>query len=309
MPDFRAALSRQWGEDCAKVQSENIKFVNMKGEYKVKEGVYIPDMGIDYPDDPFQRLVKVKVQDSTQGRFRFDETYPYIDHSFKYRFNRRLNAFVLSCIDALYHRVCLGLKIEGRENLRKYKKELSRGAVSVSNHVWREDASMICHAVQKYYTMHIPMYAKHFNNKFFYWMIRYMGGVPVPESMAGMRGFNDAFDEFHSKGEWIHVFPEEVRWDYHKFIRPFRKGAFSMAYKYDVPIVPCVITYRERKGIFRLTGKKNVPLFTVKVLEPIFPDKSKNRKEEVDELIRKSHAAMEAAAGIELNPWPALPEE
>lgn len=277
----------------------------MKGKYEVGKGVYIPDMGIDYPDDPFERLVKVKVEDSSKGRFRFDDSYPYLDNSFSYKFNRVINAFVLSCLDALYHRVCLGLKIEGRENLRGIK----GCAVSVSNHVWREDASMICHAVRRYYRMHLPIYAKHFNNPSFYWMIRYMGGVPVPEGMAGMRGFNAAFDEFHRKGEWIHVFPEEVRWDYHKFIRPFRKGAFTMAYKYNVPIVPCVITYRERKGIFRLTGKKSMPLFTVKVLEPIWPDKTKNRREGVDELLRKAHAAMEKGAGIIVNPWPAEPQE
>ena len=30
------------------------------GEFKVKEGVYVPDVGIDYPtDDPYARLLKV----------------------------------------------------------------------------------------------------------------------------------------------------------------------------------------------------------------------------------------------------------
>lgn len=281
----------------------------MKKEFQVEEGVYIPDMGIEYPDDPFRRLVKVKVENSEEGRFSFDETYPYIDNSLWYRFNRWVNAFLLSVFDALFHRVCLGLRIEGRDILRKYRKELKGGAVSVCNHVWREDAVMVCHAVRRYRRMHIPMFAKHFNNPGFYWMLRYMGGVPVPESMAGMRGFTEAFDLFHSKGEWIHIFPEEVRWDFHKFIRPFRKGAFSMAYKYGCPIVPLVITFRERKGIFRLTGKKQMPLFTIRILEPVFPDRTKNRKAAVEDMILRTHAEMEKAAGIVKNPWPAVPEE
>ena len=64
-------------------------------EFKHKEGVYVPNIGINYPtDDPTTRLVEVKVQDSSQGRWQFDETYPYIDNSFGYKFNRLLNALL-----------------------------------------------------------------------------------------------------------------------------------------------------------------------------------------------------------------------
>ena len=279
-------------------------------EFKHKEGVYVPNIGIDYPkDDASKRLVEVKVEDSSQGRWQFDETYPYIDNSFGYKFNRRVNAFVLSVLVALYHRICLGLRIEGRSILRKYRKELKGGAITVSNHVWREDAVMVFHAVRKYYHMHMPVYAKHLNNPGFYWMLRYMGGVPVPESLAGMRGFNNAFDSFHAKGDWIHVFPEAVRWDCYSFIRPFHKGTFSMAYKYDCPVVPCVITYRERKGFFRLTGKKQIPLFTIHILEPVFANKNLPRKAAVEDMCVRAHSEMVEAAGIINNPWPAVHED
>lgn len=279
-------------------------------EFKHKEGVYVPNIGIDYPtDDPSTRLVEVKVQDSSKGRFQFDETYPYIDNSFWYKFNRLLNAFTLTTIIALYHRVCLGLRIEGRDILRKYRKELKGGAVTVGNHVWREDAVMVFHAVRKYYHMHMPVYAKHLNNPGFYWMLRYMGGVPVPESLAGMRGFNAAFDSFHEKGDWIHVFPEAVRWDCYTYLRPFHKGTFTMAWKYNIPVVPCAITFRERKGIFRLTGKKQVPLFTIRILEPVFADKSLNRKEAVRDMALRTHSEIEEAIGVLESPWPELYED
>ena len=279
-------------------------------EFKHKEGVYVPNIGIDYPtDDPTTRLVEVKVQDSSQGRWQFDETYPYIDNSFGYKFNRLLNALLLSTVIALYHRICLGLRIEGRDILRKYKKELKGGALTVCNHVWREDAVMVFHAVRKYYRMHMPVYAKHLNNPGFYWMLRYMGGVPVPESLAGMRGFNAAFDSFHKKGDWIHVFPEAVRWDCYTFIKPFHKGTFTMAYNLGCPVVPCVITFRERKGFFRLTGKKQIPLFTIRILDPIFADKSLNRKEAVKDMALRANKEMEKAAGIIENPWPAVYED
>ena len=32
-------------------------------------------------------MVNVKVKDSSTGRFQFDDTYPYLDDSFSYKFN------------------------------------------------------------------------------------------------------------------------------------------------------------------------------------------------------------------------------
>lgn len=268
------------------------------------------DSKIKYPDNPFERMVKVKVKDSSKGKYQFDENYPYLDDSFGYKVNRALNAFVLRWIDNLYHRVCFGLRIEGRDILKKYRKELSHGGVSICNHVFREDAVFVSRALNKYRSMHIPVFAKHLNNShLFYWFIRYLGGVPIAETMSGMKKFNEAFDTFHERGEWIHVFPEEVRWNYYPYIRPFRKGPFTMAYRYDCPLVPLVITFRERKGLYRLTGPKSLPLCTIKILEPIFPDRTKARESEVNRMLELSHRRMVEGAGIENNPWPANPRD
>lgn len=263
-----------------------------------------------YPDNPYTRLVKVKVEDSSQGRFQFDDTYPYLDDSFNYKFNRAVNAFVLRWLDNIYHRVCLGLRIEGRDILKKYKKELSKGGVSICNHVFREDTVMVCRALNRYRSFHLPMYAKHLNkSKIYYWMLRYLGGIPIAETSGGMREFNNALDTYNSRGEWIHVFPEEVRWDYYQYIRPFRKGAFTMAYKYNCPLVPIVVTFRDRKGFFRLTGPKDVPLFTIKILEPVFPDRTQTRKSDVERMLQEAHSRMVEGAGIKDNPWPANPSD
>ena len=80
-----------------------------------------------------------------------------------------------------------------------------------------------------------------------------------------------------------------------------------MAYKYNVPVIPFVITYRERKGLYRLFGKKSEPLMTLTVGEPLLPDMTRSRKEEVDGMRIKLHAQMEQMAGILTNPWPAIP--
>lgn len=78
-----------------------------------------------------------------------------------------------------------------------------------------------------------------------------------------------------------------------------------MSYKYNMPLVPCVITYRERKGIFRLFGPKELPLLTVTIGEPIYPNTQQPRNTEVDRLREVAHTQMQQMAGITDNPWPA----
>ena len=83
------------------------------------------------------------------------------------------------------------------------------------------------------------------------------------------------------------------------------KGALTMAYKYNMPVIPCVISYRPRTGIFRLFDKANVPLLTLNVGTPVLPDITKPRKDEVGRLLNEAHAQMVRMAGIRKNPWPA----
>ena len=278
------------------------------GKLENDESVYQPrDPERDYPvDNPYEHLVAVKKPSKRRRQYRFDESYPYIDRSFSYLFQRNVIGplFIWLVINVM-NRLKYGLKIEGRKNLRPYRKQLKGGAVAICNHVYQFDAPAVKQALQPCRNIWIPMYAKHFNGGQ-YWFVRYVGGVPVPETMGGLRKFDEAFDHYHHRGDWILVFPEEVRWDYYQPLRPFRKGAFTMAYKYACPVVPCVLTYRERKGIYKLFGKKDIPLMTVHVGEPIMPDLTHTRKDEVDRMRVVAHGRMERMAGIRQNPWPPM---
>lgn len=82
------------------------------------------------------------------------------------------------------------------------------------------------------------------------------------------------------------------------------KGAFTMAYKWNAPILPISLSYRPRTGLYRLFDKKCMPLITVRIGEPIFPDPTAPRKAEVERLMQASHEAVCRLGGIEHNPWP-----
>lgn len=270
-------------------------------DLKVADGTYVPDIGMDYPeDDPDARLVPTtKVRD-----IKFDDTYPYYDNSFSYKVQRFIVSYIVAYGPVfLMNKFGFGMKIEGREILRKYRKEFKKGIVSVSNHCYPYDGNAI--AIALGHKLWIPMLSDHFNGKD-WWLLTHYGGIPLPDgSFSAQKKFNEAFDKRHEEGGWIHVFPEARNWLFYKPLRPFRKGAFTMAYKYDAPVLPMCITYRERTGIYKWFGKAEHPLVTVKIGEPIFPDTTQPRKAEVERLQNEAHAAVCALGGIIENTWPA----
>lgn len=274
-------------------------------QLRVREGEYIPQPAMDYPqDNPFARTLFPKYT----KQLAIDDKYPYLNDSIGYRFNLYLGYYVfLHLLLRIKLRVQMGLRIRGREVLKKHKEGLKNGAITIANHVYRLDCPCVLIAVNRTHNTRIPMFAPNFRTKDGYFM-GIAGGIPIPEAEAGMsamKKFNEAFDEFHRRGWWFHIFPEACRWDMYKPLRPFQKGAFTMSYKYDKPLLPCVITYRERKGIFRLFGPKELPLLTVTIGEPIYPDTTQARKTEVERLRNVAHAQMQQMAGITHNPWPA----
>ncbi|MBO4740738.1 MAG: 1-acyl-sn-glycerol-3-phosphate acyltransferase [Bacteroidales bacterium] len=283
------------------LQTDNIRYRNLE----VNKGVYIPQPETDFPEDnPYKKLYPAK----HLRELVFDENYTYLDKSFSFKFQRWIGyAFLVDFMIPLVNHTKFGLRVRGRKNLRKYRKELAGGAITICNHCFRWDAPCVINALH-FKKIWIPVYGDNLNGKD-YWHIKHVGGIPVPDNMGGLKKFNQAFDELHEKKQWFHIFPEESRWNFYKPLRPFRKGAFSMSYKYNMPRVPMCITFRERKGIYKLLGKTDEPLLTITVGEPIIPDTKNHRKDEVDRLLHISHTTLVQMAGIYKNSWPAFINE
>ena len=76
-----------------------------------------------------------------------------------------------------------------------------------------------------------------------------------------------------------------------------------MAYRYSLPIMPLVISFRPRTG-WRKLFSKNEPLLTIHVGDPIVPDLNTPRKKEAERMRELAHKTMLKMAGIVSNPWP-----
>lgn len=273
-------------------------------DLKVTPGTYVPPVRMDYPeDDPYVGLYK-PVYDRDYPDINAD--YPYVDDRWQNKLRLLWGYYVVRPILGLVLRVKYGLRWTYLCNLRRYKQQLKGGAITVANHCYRHDCASVLTALHAHHHRRIPMFAPNFRTKDQFYL-RIIGGVPIPpaeEGLSAMKAFNAAFDEFHRRGYWFHIFPEAKRWDWYKPLRPFQKGAFTMAYKYAMPIIPCAVTYRPRTGIFRLFGPAEEPLVNVIIGEPIIPDTSQPRAAEVERLLNETHQTICRLAGIEHNTWP-----
>jgi 1-acyl-sn-glycerol-3-phosphate acyltransferase len=268
---------------------------------------YIPQLNYVYPDKPDEHMVPIKVVRT----IIVDQHYPFLDKSFKFKFIRFViyTAIFTLCFPLSVLR--FGLKIEGRNILRKYRKLLKNGAMTVSNHVHRWDFLFILNAV-RHRLMYLPVWKDNLNGPDG-WLIQAAGGVPVPDEIHTMKLFNQAFDEIClKKKKWIHAFPESSNFHYFYPIRPFKKGVFTMAHRYNLPVIPLGFSYRKPRFPFTvvnlvrsLLGYQKVPMVTVRIGEPLLFDETLPRKEAVQKMRTDCHNAIIRLAGVRDNPYPA----
>lgn len=265
-------------------------------EHIVREGVYIPETDTVWPEKPDQPVLKpLHLREVV-----VDENYPFLDKTFKFFIWHNFIYSVIFTVVFFLQHLRFGIRFEGLENIRRNKKLFKHGALTVCNHVYRWDFLAVVQAAR--HKIWFPARAENLGGKD-EGLIRAAGGIPVAENFAGTKKFYAAFDELHSKNKWIHVFPEACRWPWYEPIRPFKRGAFEFAHRYDIPVIPMVLTFRKTDFFHRLIGIKN-PLVTLHIGEPMMSDQSISVKKDSIRLRDAAHAKMCEMAGIIQNKWP-----
>ena len=267
---------------------------------------YIPQLNFVYPDKPDDHMFEVKVVRDVI----VDQNYPFLDKSFKFRLVKFIIYFTIFTLCFPLSLLRYGLKIEGRNILRKYRKLLKNGAMTASNHVHRWDFLFLLKAV-RYRLVYIPVWKENLKGRDG-WLIRAAGGVPVPDEIHAIKLFNQAFDEICAKKKWIHAYPESSNFPYFYPIRPFKKGVFTMAHRYKLPVLPLAFSYRKPHFPFTLVnlfrsmrGKQKLPMITLRIGEPLLFDETLSRKEAVQKMRKDCHNAIIRLAGVRDNPYPA----
>ncbi len=174
----------------------------------------------------------------------FDANYPYIDKSGWFKFKQNMTRVFLNVIVFPVATVRLGLKIEGRENLKKHKDVLDGGVISVCNHVHMWDYIGVMKGIRPRRSG-LLAWAPNINGENGT-LIRMVGGIPIPENtVAGQKAFLKAVSGLLEEHGWLHIYAEGSMWEYYRPIRPFKRGASLIAVSNDKPIIPLGYSYRE----------------------------------------------------------------
>ena len=267
--------------------------------FKVKEDFFVPKPTEEFSgDNPFTRMAPIrgKLKD-----IQFDENYTYLDKSFKFKVLRFLVYLFGLTVAFPINRIRFGLKIVGREKISQYRNLFANGVITICNHVHRWDMICVMQAM-RYRMPWIPMYSEPFKGSDG-WIMKAVGGIAIPNKHSGLTKFVKALDELHQKKQWIHIFPESCSWKFYAPLRPFKIGTFNLAYRYSMPIIPLVISYRPRTG-WRKIISKGEPLLTIHVGDPIIPNHNASRITEPERMRNVAHKTMLDMAGIVSNPWP-----
>ncbi len=163
------------------------------------------------------------------------------------------------------------IRFRGRQNLRGIRR-----AVLVSNHTLLVDPGIIAHALRPRRTC-FTMLEETALVPFLGTFVRLLGAVPIPESVGGLRTLDTAARSALNRLGYIHFFPEGECYVGNQQVMPFHAGAFLLAARLRVPVVPLTTVLHERRWrgrtTLRILGRqiRLPPRVTIVIGGPSFP--------------------------------------
>ena len=252
---------------------------------------YKHNLNLTYPERSDEHMLTLE---STR-EINLDKNYDYMPHGVGFKIQRAVVATLLHLIVFPLMHLTHGLRIYGKKNLKKHKKELKNGAITISNHVFMWDYLCVLKAIRPHIS-YFPAWKKNFESGFQPFM-RIIGGIPIPEGdIHAMMAFKAALDEVVKSGKWLHVFPEGSLWYFYPDIRPLKIAAFAYAAEYDKPLIPISFSFRPRKGFRKIFGKG--PFVDMHISEPIFPDRNLSPRDCAEQLRKRAYCIMQKMNGI-----------
>lgn len=179
--------------------------------------------------------------------------------------------------------------INGIENLSK----VETGAIVTCNHFNPFD----CFTIEKVFRLsgqaktkrlHKVIREGNYTNfpGFYGFLFRNCDTLPLSSNKRTMVEFMKAVDTLLQKGDFILIYPEQSMWWNYRKPKPLKHGAFKMATRNNVPVIPIFITMNDSNII----GDDGFPIqeYTVNISEPIYPDENLSQRENTEEMLNKN---------------------
>ncbi len=101
--------------------------------------------------------------------------------------------------------------------------------------------------------------------------------LPLSSNKRTMIKFMEAVEVILQKKDFILIYPEQSMWWNYRKPKPLKNGAFKLAARNNVPVIPIFITMQDSN----ITGKDGFPVqeYIVNIEEPIYPDNNLTERE------------------------------
>lgn len=159
---------------------------------------------------------------------------------------------------------------------KEYLTALEKGAVITCNHFSPFDNYIVFHGIRKYlprkYLYKVIREGNYTNFKGMYGLfMRHCNTLPLSRNRRTMINFTSAVNTLLKRGESVLVYPEQEMWWNYRKPRPFKVGAFKLAYRAGVPVLPTFITMQDDLERLDEHGYP-VQRHTLHILTPVYPD-------------------------------------
>lgn len=183
--------------------------------------------------------------------------------------------FYTAAIPVLLFWVCLfnGARITGIQNLKGI-----HSAVTVCNHVHKMDSVLVAAA---FYPRKLvfPTVPKKIDKIFPGVFFNLLGCVSVPRTFSETQTFFGEMEKLLDEGRIVHFFPEGFISPYGAEIHSFKRGAFFLAAKAHVPLLPMAVSFHEPRGFYKLFKRKPVMCLVIgEQLKPVSPDAKEDER-------------------------------
>ena len=295
-----------WIEHPEEIQKSRVRYLKRASEFTIEKS--IEKMEYLYNDVIREQALKRRERSDlnehvidmpTPFVYEVDENFSFVNRNIFFRLSSTLLFyFIVVPLLSMVSRLFFGLKISGKKNLRYLK----GGAITVTNHIHYLDSPVVACTLfprKPFFTS----LKSNFEIPVIRWLIRILGGIPIPESPKSLHAFMESMRYELQKGRIVHFYPEVSLRLWHKELRPFKNGAFYLALKSNRPVLPMVFKFREPSKLISKVRKK--PLITLVIGKPVYPDpmltgSHKQRVVELRDMVQKKMHAMLSEAEEEI---------
>ena len=121
---------------------------------------------------------------------------------------------------------------------------------------------------------------------FYGFLMRHCNTLPLSSNTRTLTKFVEATNALLRDGNYVLVYPEQSMWWNYRKPKPLKTGAYIIAARNNVPVLPCFITMSDsdvmgEDGFF-------VQEYTIHIGKPIYPDNSLPYRAKVEDMLERN---------------------